>query len=383
MRRITPPPFKHYYHSRQHYLRTTSTDHYRFPMPQRFPRVTVGIPVYRGEKHILEAIASVRADAYADWEILVFDDCSPDSSAELIAGIEDSRIRIISSPTNLGLVNARNRILEESRGEFLAWLDQDDVNYPCRLAKQVAFLDAHPDVSLIASWTDLRVESEEGPIDTYTHVQPSDHASIRAAIPFTNPIACNTVMMRSKHFQEKGFAFREEFGNTLDYDLWSRASDNLTFHALREPLGAYRVHSQQTSRGAELERMNQCALQVQSDFLQRNLHVSMSQEERKLHAKLTQAPIQSTARSIFEPAKAWLAKLRAAGVMSKQLDQKAFDSVVAQQWFRFLSASDELSTREKLFQCVQGVRDIGIPWGPTTDALRSALNSRRLRHHLK
>lgn len=347
------------------------------------PRVTVGIPVYQGEKHILEAIASVRADSFVDWEILVFDDCSPDSSAELLASLGDPRIRIISSPTNLGLVNARNQILQEAEGEFLAWLDQDDLSYPGRLAKQVAFLDAHPDVSLIASWTDIRVESPDGSTHTYTHVRPSNHASIRAAIPFTNPIACNTVMMRRKHFQEEGFSFREEFGNTLDYDLWSRASDSLTFHALKEPLSAYRVHSQQTSRGAELERMNQHALRVQSDFLQRNLDLVMSPEERKLHAELTRVPIQVTDRSVLEWAKTWFAKLRAANVVGRQLDRDALDLVIAQQWFRVVSASDELSTGEKLLQGLKGARDIGFSRSQITDAMRSALVQRRVRRYFQ
>jgi len=197
------PPTTTIIHSWPHLPRTRAARHYRLPMLEESPRVTVGIPVYRGENHILEAIASVRADAFVNWEILVFNDCSPDSSAELIAGIGDPRIRLHSSPTNLGLVNARNRILEESRGEFLAWLDQDDLNYPSRLAKQVDFLDAHPEVSVIASWTDLRVEWAGGHVETYTHARPSTHASIRAAMPFTNPIACNTVMMRRTHFQRE------------------------------------------------------------------------------------------------------------------------------------------------------------------------------------
>ena len=157
------------------------------------PRVTIGIPLYNGEKYISQAIASIRADEFSNWEILVFDDCSPDSSAKIVSQINDRRIRLISSPTNVGLVNARNRILDEARGEFLAWLDQDDLNYPNRLAKQVAFLDAHAEVSLIASWTDVHVQLPDRPLRTYTQVRPDTHASIRAAMPFTNPIACNNV----------------------------------------------------------------------------------------------------------------------------------------------------------------------------------------------
>ena len=343
------------------------------------PRVTVGIPVYRGEKHILEAVASVRADKFTDWEMVVFIDCSPDSSAELVGKIQDRRIRVLSSRTNLGLVNARNQILDEARGQFVAWLDQDDLNYPFRLAKQVQFLDAHPEVSLIASWTDVQVESEDGSIDTFTHIRPSTHAGIRAAMSFTNPIACNTVMMRKKHFRDRGFAFRQEFGNTLDYDLWSRASDDLTFHVLRQSLGVYRVHSAQTSRGAELERMHQQALEVQSEFLIRNINIFMYREERELHAKVTRAPMQAIGGSALEPVKAWFAKLRAANAVREQVDVAAFDRVIAQEWFRVVNSSNEMTMREKFWRGTTGAREIGVSWSRISAALRSALVRRRMR----
>ena len=342
------------------------------------PRVTIGIPLYKGEKHISQAIATVRADEFSDWEILVLDDCSPDSSAKIVTQISDRRIRLISSPINAGLVNARNRILDEARGEFLAWLDQDDLNYPNRLAKQVAFLDAHPEVSLIASWTDVHVQLPDRPLQTYTQVRPDTHAGIRAAMPFTNPIACNTVMMRRKHFQDGGFSFREEFGNTLDYDLWSRASDTLTFHALREPLGAYRVHSQQTSQGSELERMNQHALQIQSDFLERNLDLFMSPEERKLHADITRIPIRLREKNGLASVKAWFGRLRAASIASEKFDHNAFDFVLAQQWFRVVDASQELSAAEKIFHGTRGAHDMGVPWNRVVAALRSAVIQRQV-----
>ena len=111
------------------------------------PRVTVGIPIYRGEKFILHAINSIRQDPFAEWEILIFDDHSPDSSRSVVEGLHDSRIRIIGSPVNRGLVYARNQIFAESRGEYVAWLDQDDLSHRGRLLAQVNFLDDRPAVS--------------------------------------------------------------------------------------------------------------------------------------------------------------------------------------------------------------------------------------------
>ncbi len=343
------------------------------------PRVSVGIPVYRGEKYILEAIASVRADEFTDWEILVFIDGSPDSSAQLVSQVEDPRIRVISSAANVGLVTARNRILHEARGEFLAWLDQDDLNYSNRLAKQVEFLDAHPDVAMVASWTDLKVESHDGSTRTFTHVRPSTHAEIRATMLFTNPIACNTVMMRLKSFRDLGLTFREEFGNSLDYDLWSRASDSLIFHALKQPLSAYRVHSEQTSRGAELRRMSAQALQVQAEFLHRNLDILMSPDERELHESLTQIPMPARDGDVLEPAKEWFRRVRTANDVTHQVDSNALDLVITAQWFRIVTSCADLSRWDQVRHSLTGAHDIGPSWRHIVNALRSALVRRRVR----
>ncbi len=344
------------------------------------PRVTVGIPLYRGEEHILEAVASVRADRLNDWEMLIFDDCSPDSSVALIESLHDSRIRIIRSSENVGLVHARNTLLEEARAPYVAWLDQDDFNYPHRLETQANFLDSHPTISLVASWTDVLVEAGTGAHVTFTKVQPSSHHNIRAFMPFTNPIACNTVMMRKADFQRRKLGFREQFGNTLDYDLWSRSSHDLTFHVLREPLSVYRVHPKQTSRGAELLVMDKAALRIQEEFINNTLNLFMSDEQVEIHATLTQLSTRRLESNSLQQIMYWLRELRQANGQAGNLTQHSFHGALAQQWYRAVASAYPMGMPEKIWRAIDGARKMNLPWSTIVQATAASAHRRWHRH---
>lgn len=344
------------------------------------PRVTVGIPLYRGQEHILEAVASVRADRLNDWEILIFDDCSPDSSVALIESLRDSRIRIIRSSENVGLVHARNKLLQEAQAPYVAWLDQDDYNYPHRLETQANFLDSHPTISLVASWTDVLVEAGSGARMTFTKVQPSSHRSIRAFMPFTNPIACNTVMMRKADFQRHKLRFREQFGNTLDYDLWSRSSHDLTFHVLKKPLSVYRVHPKQTSRGTELLAMNKAALRVQEEYINHTLNLVMSDEQIEIHATLPQLFTQRLDRSSLREIMYWLTELRQANSQAGKLNQHAFHDALAQQWYRAVASAYPMGVPEKIWRALEGARNMSISWPAIVQAAAESAHRRWRRH---
>ena len=204
--------------------------------------------VYNGAQHLTQSIQSILNQDYQDWELLILDDHSIDHSIEIIGKFQDSRIRLLRNSTNLGLVAARNRIMDESRGELLAWLDQDDLAAKIRLSTQVQFLESNSHISACGSFTETLIEQEGIPPKHRLEVLPTSHRDIRAALLFLNPIACNTVTMRTQDFRESNLRFRPEFGNSLDYDMWSQASDRLLFENISHPLGAYRVHPHQTSK---------------------------------------------------------------------------------------------------------------------------------------
>ncbi len=115
------------------------------------PRVTVLMSVYNGEKYLREAIDSILNQTFKDFEFLIIDDGSTDSSADIIRSYTDFRIRLIQNEKNIGLTRSLNKGLKLAKGEYIARMDVDDISLPIRFEKQVSFLDKYEDVKLVGS----------------------------------------------------------------------------------------------------------------------------------------------------------------------------------------------------------------------------------------
>ena len=144
------------------------------------PAVSVIMPVFNGRRYLAKAIASVLAQTFADFELIVVDDGSTDRTPEILARFaeNDARIRIVSRP-NTGIVGALNDAIAVARGEFLARMDADDLCEPERFAKQVEYLRAHPDC-VIHGTQILRIDPGDLPIGPET--QLLDHEAILARL---------------------------------------------------------------------------------------------------------------------------------------------------------------------------------------------------------
>ena len=104
------------------------------------PVITVGIPVYNGERYLTEALSSVLSSGYSQLEIIVRDDGATDESRKIPNELSDARVQVLTGSENQGLAAARHRIVPEARGLFVASLDQDHLSYPDRLGLQCAYL---------------------------------------------------------------------------------------------------------------------------------------------------------------------------------------------------------------------------------------------------
>jgi len=122
------------------------------------PRVSVILPTHDRRKLVVEAIESVRAQTYRDFELLVVDDGSTDGTAEMVRQRYESepRLRLLRQEQNSGVSSARNRGVEQAEGELVGFLDSDDLYLPRNLEAQVAALDARPDSHLVVC--DARAE---------------------------------------------------------------------------------------------------------------------------------------------------------------------------------------------------------------------------------
>lgn len=231
------------------------------------PRVSVVMPVYNRERLVAESVRSVLGQTFGDLELLVVDDCSTDGSAAVLAALarEDCRVRVLRTPRNSRQSAARNLALVEAQGEFIALLDSDDVALPHRLATQVAFMEAHPEVQLLGG-----AMQAFGAVDRVL-TKETDPELVRCALLFRNELAAPTAFLRRAFLVRHGLAFDETFPLAEDYDLWERVSAaGGRLANLPEVLVRYRVHGGSDTVTA-LDRMEDLADRIRLRQLRRLL----------------------------------------------------------------------------------------------------------------
>ena len=151
---------------------------------------------------------------------------------------------LFSTPTEIGLAAVRNIGIEEAKGEYIAWLDSDDVSLPHRLVKQVRVLAGDRRVGICGSWVKT-IGAEPGHVWKY----PRQDALIRAQLVFSDPLATSSVMLRKAVLQHERFDMR--YPPAEDYELWQRLSSRCRVVNVPEVLTHYRVHSSQTTATPE------------------------------------------------------------------------------------------------------------------------------------
>lgn len=225
------------------------------------PVVSVIMPVFNGAALISETIASLTAQSFADFEVVIVDDCSTDETPALLAAIGDPRFRVIRAPRNGGPVKARNLAFAEARGRYVAALDSDDLCLPDRLARQVAYLDAHPDTVLVGSAAGVLSEGVVRPSRLPSVTTP---ALVEWLLQISNPLVWSSVMIRAEAARRLDPFTRPDRVYAEDFDLYHRLMPLGRIARIDEPLLIYRSHAGGISKRFA-ERMHGTALAVLAD----------------------------------------------------------------------------------------------------------------------
>ena len=218
------------------------------------PLVSVIMPVYNGEKYLAEAIDSILAQTFTDFEFLIVDDGSQDNSAEIIRSYEkrDRRIRFIQLERNMGAAVARNRGIAAAGGEYITGMDCDDVSLPERLQKQVDFLKSHPEIGGIGAFA--RVVNHDLTTLIYDFEVPRKHALIALTMFFGYGFIGATIMLRREFLSAVG-GYEPGWRNCYDLELFSRLlhETRIRYANLPDDLYLYRRHEQLKLRNANTE----------------------------------------------------------------------------------------------------------------------------------
>lgn len=201
------------------------------------PKVSVVMSVYNGEKHLREAVESILNQTFRDFEFIIVDDGSTDSTWKILTGYDDPRIVLVRNQENAGLTKSLNKGLQLAKGKYIARQDADDASLPERLEKQAEFLDSNRDVGLL-SCSFIEIDGEGRPVSVQR--LPSEDSELQERLLSSNCFCHGAAMFRRECLKSVG-AYREEFEFAQDYDLWLRISERYKVANLEEALYKWRA----------------------------------------------------------------------------------------------------------------------------------------------
>lgn len=205
------------------------------------PKVSVLMPVYRTkETYLREAIESILAQTFTDFEFLILDDCPEDDREDVVKSYQDTRIKYSKNEHNLGISESRNKLITMAEGEYLAVFDHDDISLPERFAKQVAYLDAHPEVGVVGG---LLKFIPKGKISNH----PETNLDIKIGLMNSCVVAHTAVMIRKSVLNKSGVRYEENFTPAEDYRLFLQLVAHTMFYNIQEVMCLYRSTDNNTS----------------------------------------------------------------------------------------------------------------------------------------
>ena len=209
--------------------------------------VSIVMPSFNMASYIAESIRSVLNQTYTNWELIIVDDCSTDNTAEIVSSFNDSRIRYFKNEKNSGAAISRNLAFREARGEYVAFLDSDDLWREDKLEKQIHFMESN-NYSF-----------------TYTNYERIDDNGNRIGVFCTGPkivtktkmyrycyLGCLTVMYKRKDFLDLQIS---DIKKNNDYAIWLRICKTFDCYLLEENLGYYRVRKKSISHDKLLKKI--------------------------------------------------------------------------------------------------------------------------------
>lgn len=255
------------------------------------PKVSVIIPAYNAERFIKETIESVLRQTYDDFEIIIVDDGSTDTTRQIIESLNDQRI-IYLYQKNSGVSVARNTGVSKARGEYIALLDHDDLWLPEKLKKQIPLLETHTEIGLV--YSDCYIIDLKGRILTriFQSFNPC-RGKVSPHLLLCNFVPCLTAVIR-KNILQKIDMFNPKFCIAEEFELFLRLSEISEFDFVDIPLAKYRVHETNFSKNEVLGCSE--ALSVVTSFLERHPELRniignkvVNKYEASLYYKLGQA----------------------------------------------------------------------------------------------
>ena len=220
--------------------------------------------VYNGERYLREAIDSILKQTYKDFDFVIYDDCSTDSSSAIIQSYDDPRIVYRRNDVNQGLTRNLADGVKKAETYYIARMDADDIAYPERLQKQLDWMDEHQEISILGTPVSY-FHNEPG--DGGLSQQPIDDATIKATLFVSFTLMHPTIMIRRKDLVEHGLNYNPEYRCSQDHALYLDCiRAGLKFANMKMPLLYMRSHGESISK-AKHGVQQECSQRARWNFL--------------------------------------------------------------------------------------------------------------------
>ncbi|UUV19497.1 glycosyltransferase [Fusobacteria bacterium ZRK30] len=295
--------------------------------------VTVLMPVYNASEFLRETMDSILDQTYEEFEFLIINDGSTDSSVNIIESYEDERIRLVHNTENIGLIKTLNKGIETAHGKYIVRMDADDIAEKNRIETQVNFMENNSDVAVAGS-NGMMFLSNKPMIKKPTDF-PTRYSEIRCKLLFESPIMHPAVIMRKSVLLEDNYRYRDEYKATEDYGLWMEIAKDHKVVNISQKLLRYRIVSSSITNQA-LKRMNDRIKIMKKIYILGldYLGVEYSEDELDIHAEIalssTLKHFQYTKRSVEK----WLSKLIVVNNSTGRFKSEIFNREIAEQYFR-------------------------------------------------
>ena len=245
-------------------------------------KVSIIMPVYNGERFLKPAIDSALAQTFADWELIVVDDGSKDSTPEILRQVTDPRVKVIHKQ-NGGEASARNLALEHACGEYISFLDADDLYLPNALADLTAFLDSHPEYEVVFADGHL-CDEQDRKLTRLSEHRPGLHTGnileplVLTASVITVPVC---TMLRRSVVEQNHIRFDTQFVIGPDWDFWIQVARVARFGNLDRLTCMYRVHLSNITRTSGANRRRDDLIRGREKVMRSDWFSDLSVETRR------------------------------------------------------------------------------------------------------
>lgn len=294
------------------------------------PLVSIGLAVYNGEKFVSRAIESVINQTFNNWELIIVNDGSTDSTHSIIKSFNDPRITIINLKRNQGVANARNKYIQATSGKYLAIIDADDQWLENKLATQIDFLEKHPDYAICGTYAN-KTDGNRSVIWKY----PTTDEEIKIRLIWGSAFIHSSLVIRSEVLTKYDIKYKSIFNPAEDYASITEIITKSGLRAINIPSVHlnYFLHDLQLTH-IQKEKQEKAAIQISCTYLQAtNINIKAVNSSYKLFSKLFQYKFSALTYHDLKECKQLFEKIILMNYDNKYFDQDLLQKSLSSRWF--------------------------------------------------